>query len=85
MTIDPTLARSADPRLDWYLEARFGLFLHWGAYSAAGVEASWPIMTPDLAEAMFKNPRRITVAEYTRLPQRFDPQDYDARACVQAA
>ena len=45
-------------RLDWYQEAKFGLFLHWGAYSVAGVEASWPIMAPDLSEAMFKNRKK---------------------------
>ena len=33
-------------RLDWFQQAKFGLFLHWGAYSVAGVEASWPIMAP---------------------------------------
>ena len=32
----------------WYRRAKFGLFIHWGAYSVAGIEASWPIMTPNL-------------------------------------
>ena len=47
--------QSSTQHIDWYLEAKFGLFIHWGAYSVAGVEASWPIMAPDLSEAMFKN------------------------------
>ncbi len=29
-----------DNRLHWYLEAKFGLFIHWGAYTVAGAEAS---------------------------------------------
>ena len=45
---------------DWFQDAKFGLFLHWGAYSVAGVEASWPIMAPDLSEAMFQNQTKIT-------------------------
>ena len=70
---------------DWYLKAKFGLFIHWGAYAVAGVEASWPIMTPDLAEIMFRNPRRISEAEYTQLPARFNPQQFDPRAWVRLA
>jgi alpha-L-fucosidase len=72
-------------RLDWYLKAKFGLFIHWGAYSAGGVEASWPLMTPDLSEIMFRNPKRISEAEYTALPGRFNPQKFDARAWVRLA
>ena len=65
--------QTATDRLDWYLQAKFGLFLHWGAYSVAGVEASWPIMTPDMAEIMFGNTARISEAEYTALPHRLTP------------
>jgi alpha-L-fucosidase len=71
--------------LSWYLKAKFGLFIHWGAYAVAGVEASWPIMTPDLAVAMFGNKTRISQAEYTSLPGRFNPIDFDAEAWVQMA
>jgi alpha-L-fucosidase len=72
-------------RLNWYQQARFGLFIHWGAYSAAGVEASWPIMTPDLAEIMFRNPTRISQADYEALPERFNPVRFDAREWVRLA
>ncbi len=78
-------SRTAVNRLDWYLEAKFGLFLHWGAYAAGGVEASWPIMTPDLAEIMFGNSTRISEADYTALPRRFNPRAFDARAWVRLA
>lgn len=77
--------QSGAERLAWYQEAKFGLFLHWGAYSVAGVEASWPIMTPDLAEVMFKNQAKITEAEYTALPGGFNPVDFDPDAWVSAA
>lgn len=75
----------ANDHLDWYKQAKFGLFIHWGAYSVGGVEASWPIMTPDMAELMFRNPTRISEAEYTALPTRFNPQKFDARAWVRLA
>jgi hypothetical protein len=47
--------RSSEERLLWFREARFGLFIHWGPYSVAGVEASWPIMAPELSTLAFGN------------------------------
>ena len=72
-------------RMDWYRDARFGLFIHWGAYAAAGAEASWPVMAPGLSEAMFGTPSVIKEAEYVSLPARFDPVAFDADAWVRIA
>src|SRR6266576_6457133 len=68
---------SEDERTTWYRNAKFGMFIHWGPYSLASVEASWPIMTP--------KPGGITEAEYVELPKRFNPQKFDARALVDLA
>ena len=35
-----------EDRTSWYRNAKFGMFIHWGPYSLASVEASWPIMKP---------------------------------------
>ncbi len=85
MTRPSATPRSAENRLDWYLNAKFGLFIHWGPYSVAGVECSWPIMLPGAVEAMFGNPTRISEAEYQSLPARFNPQQFDARTWVRLA
>ena len=69
----------------WYQQAKFGLFIHWGAYSVAGAEASWPIMAPDLSEAMFGTQNRISESEYCSLPAKFNPEDFDAEAWVRIA
>src|SRR5580700_5706516 len=53
----------------WYRNAKFGMFIHWGPYSVASVEASWPIMQP--------GQWGITEAEYRALPARFNPVHYD--------
>lgn len=79
------LLHNINDRLGWYLEAKFGLFIHWGAYSVGGVEASWPIMAPDLAEVMFGTRTKISEAEYTHLPLRFNPVEFDAEAWVRTA
>jgi len=66
--------------LEWYREAKFGMFIHWGPYSVASVEASWPIMVPDA-----KLWGGITESEYVALPQRFNPTLFDAGALVRLA
>lgn len=74
-----------EQRMAWYRQAKFGLFIHWGTYSVAGVEASWPIMAPGLSEAMFQNKRRISQTEYEQLTQHFNPVDFDADEWVRIA
>jgi alpha-L-fucosidase len=66
-----------DDRTLWYRDAKFGMFIHWGPYSLASVEASWPIMRPQ--------PGGITEAEYRALPQRFNPTKFDPQAFVDLA
>jgi len=65
-------------RTAWYRQAKFGMFIHWGPYSLASVEASWPIMRP-LARW------NISEAEYVSLYKRFDPVQYDPQAWVKLA
>ncbi len=67
----------ADDRTAWYRAAKFGMFIHWGPYSLASVEASWPIMRP--------TPSGITEAEYRELPKRFNPVKFDPHAFVDLA
>jgi len=62
------------PEQAWFEQARFGMFIHWGAYSLRGVEASWPLFSGQV-------PRE----EYEALPARFDPTQFDARAVARLA
>jgi alpha-L-fucosidase len=72
-------ATEAD-RTAWYRDAKFGMFIHWGPYSLASVEASWPIMTPQRTAFGF-----ISEPDYRALPQRFNPEEFDATAFVRLA
>src|ERR1035437_259484 len=67
-------------RTQWYREAKFGMFIHWGPYSLASVEASWPIMRPAT-----EGPGVISEAEYRALPQRFNPVQFDPQGLVRLA
>src|SRR5260221_8917678 len=68
---------SGDERTTWYRNAKFGMFIHWGPYSLASVEASWPIMTP--------TPAGISEAEYHELPRRFNPSKFDPNTFIDLA
>jgi alpha-L-fucosidase len=57
----------------WFEDARFGLFVHWGPFSIPG-SGEWVM-----------NNRNITVKNYTRLMDFFNPIDFDAAAWVAAA
>jgi alpha-L-fucosidase len=52
---------------------KFGLFIHWGVYSVLG-DGEW----------IFHN-RRLTLDEYNKLPNFFDPEKFDAKAWVALA
>jgi alpha-L-fucosidase len=66
-----------DNRTAWYRRAKFGMFIHWGPYSLASVEASWPIMTPKTGE--------ISEADYRALARQFNPTRFDPGAFVDLA
>ena len=66
-----------DEHTAWYRRAKFGMFIHWGPYSLASVEASWPIMVP--------GKWGITEAEYRALPERFNPTNFDPDAWIDLA
>jgi alpha-L-fucosidase len=57
----------------WFDSARFGMFIHWGAFSVPG-DGEWVM-----------NNRNITVAEYSRLQTIFNPVRFDAEKWVSAA
>lgn len=55
---------------DWFRDARFGLFVHWGVYSTLA-NGEWVMQT-----------QRIPIQRYEELPSFFDPWRFDAREWV---
>jgi alpha-L-fucosidase len=73
----------ADPRLDWWREARFGMFIHWGLYAIpAGTWKGKRI--PGIGEWIMKR-AQIPVAEYEQLAAQFNPVKFDAAEWVSIA
>jgi len=74
---------SSDPRLNWWRDARFGMFIHWGLYAIpAGFWNGQPI--PGIGEWIMYR-ARIPVAEYEQLAARFNPVQFDAAEWVSLA
>lgn len=59
--------------LNWFQDARFGMFIHWGLYSILGKQ-EWVMHTDS-----------IPVPEYERLVQQFNPARFDAEQWVRIA
>ena len=65
-----------EQRVEWFKQARFGMFIHWGLY-AIPARGEW-----------IRSVERISVEDYQQYFDEFNPVDYDprkwARACKQA-
>jgi alpha-L-fucosidase len=73
----------ADPRLDWWRAAKFGLFIHWGLYAIpAGVWQGQEVA--GLGEWIMLR-ARIPVTDYEPLAAQFNPVHFDAAAWVALA
>jgi alpha-L-fucosidase len=72
-----------DHRMEWWREARFGMFIHWGVYSVPGGVYKG-IQVNRIAEWIM-NRGKIPVAEYKAFAKDFNPVKYDADAWVKMA
>jgi alpha-L-fucosidase len=72
-----------DARMEWFREAKFGMFVHWGLYSvAAGEWQGRPVR--GIGEWILSN-ARIRPEDYAVLQQRFNPVKFDAKRWVAIA
>lgn len=68
------MALQASPQgLNWFQDARFGMFIHWGLYSILG-KHEWVMHTDS-----------IPVPEYEKLAQQFNPTRFNAEQWVRIA
>ena len=68
-------------RLEWWSEARFGMFMHWGLYSAVGCH--WKGTNGRSAHMMYY--LEIPLKEYATIAGQFNPVQFDADQWVQIA
>ena len=60
-------------RMEWYLDARFGMFIHWGLYSIPA-RGEW-----------LRSEEEITKEDYMKYFEEFNPSDYNPKAWARAA
>jgi alpha-L-fucosidase len=72
-----------DPKMKWWKDAKFGMFIHWGIYSVpAGTYHGKQI--PGIGEWIMNN-AKIPVAEYKQFAKEFNPVKYNPEAWVKMA
>lgn len=72
-----------DPRLDWWREARFGMFIHWGLYAIPAGE--WEGRVYGGASEWLLNTAQIRLEDYKPLIHQFNPERYDPESWVRLA
>lgn len=72
-----------DARMQWFREARFGMFIHWGVYAVPAGE--WDGKKYGGGVEWIQSYAKIPVADYQPLAQRFNPLKYDPEAWVKLA
>jgi len=70
---EPSRERSYNsPKLQWWQDARFGMFIHWGPVTLTGKEIGWSRSSTG-------------IAKYDSLYLRFNPKNFDAMEWVRIA
>src|SRR6187401_494551 len=77
----PDTAR--EKRLEWFRQAKYGLFIHWGLYAVPAGE--WKGQRSLGLGEWIMNRSKIPVAEYEKLAAQFNPVKFDPDAWVQLA
>src|SRR6516165_2611281 len=72
-----------EKRLEWFREAKYGLFIHWGLYAIPAGE--WNGKRSLGIGEWIMNRLTIPVKDYEKLASRFNPVKYDADEWVRVA
>jgi alpha-L-fucosidase len=78
-----TSMKNHDERIQWWQQARFGMFIHWGIYSLPGGE--WNGKKVDGYAEHLMRKEKITRADYLELAHQFNPVLFDADAWARQA
>ncbi len=74
---------SKEKRMEWWHEARFGMFIHWGLYAVPAGE--WKGEKVSGIGEWIMERAKIPVSEYEPLAGQFNPVKFDAEQWVQIA
>lgn len=71
------------PDTNWFTDAKFGMFIHWGLYAVPG--GTWNgVDTPWVSEWIMRK-MKISVGDYEKLAKKFNPVKFNAKEWVEIA
>ncbi len=73
-------AAERDARMQWFRDAHFGMFIHWGLYSQLAGE--WRDKTVTGGAEWIQKYLEIPSSQYGTLVKTWNPTNYDAREWV---
>lgn len=79
---EPPVGEAAE-RIAWWLDAKFGLFIHWGPVSVAGTEIGWS--RAGERRGFGSKGSEVPTERYDNLYKEFNPVNYDPSAWVAIA
>jgi alpha-L-fucosidase len=83
-TVVPTETKEQrDMRMEWWRDARFGMFIHWGIYAVPAGE--WKGKKVSGIGEWIMNTGKIPTADYREFAKQFNPTKYDPEKWVQLA
>jgi len=68
-----------EQRIEWWREARFGMFVHWGLYAIPGGVWKDKVYSTGYSEWLMYS-EKIPAKEYSQLATQFNPTQFDATA-----
>ncbi|VGO16222.1 hypothetical protein PDESU_04813 [Pontiella desulfatans] len=72
-----------DAGVEWWRDARFGMFIHWGVYAVPAGEYGGKVFTG--ASEWLMHQAKIPASEYRHFAEAFNPVAYDPETWVRAA
>ena len=78
-----TNQKDLDQRMEWFNDAKFGMFIHWGAYSV--LKGSWQGKEMEFYAEWIQAKADIPKEQYVKVAERFNPEQFDADAWAKAA
>jgi alpha-L-fucosidase len=67
--VPPGAADDTDPRLEWFVDGKLGIFIHWGLYAVNGIPESWSFFNG-----------QISYDDYMKQKAGFTAEHYDPKA-----
>jgi alpha-L-fucosidase len=75
--------KAFDERMSWWRDAKFGMFIHWGAYAVPA--GRYRGKTVEGVGEWIMNTAQIPIPEYETYVEQFDPVDFDAQSWARLA